>query len=153
MYGQTGTTSLFSGIAFVAILLLLNFTLPVKTNGQSHSFTVVIKNIKSNHGTINVALYDSEREFMNRIWKSKSAPAEKGEIEFVFDDVPAGDYAISVMHDSNENGKLDTNSIGIPKEGFGFSNDAAAKFGLPPFEKAKFTIPTEKTITISMKYL
>ena len=55
-----------------------------------------------------------------------------------FEGIPAGTYALVVLHDENMNGKVDTNWIGIPKEGYGFSNDAKASFSAPSFKDASF---------------
>jgi uncharacterized protein (DUF2141 family) len=56
------------------------------------------------------------------------------------------------MHDVNKNGELDKNALGIPKEGFGFSNDAAGTFGPPGFDKAKFILPRAGELVITLKY-
>jgi uncharacterized protein (DUF2141 family) len=55
-----------------------------------------------------------------------------------FQGIAPGRYAVSVFHDENSNGKMDTNFIGIPKEGVGASNDAKGRFGPPKFEAAAF---------------
>jgi uncharacterized protein (DUF2141 family) len=146
-----GGSSFLSKIYYTSAFLLLS-CFPGRVNGQNQEVTVVIRNIKTDKGTVRVALYNSGREFMKTAWRLKSAPSKQGEMEFIFEDVPPGDYAMSVMHDSNDNGKLDTNRVGIPKEGFGFSHNAAAPFGPPPFEKARFTMPGENTLTITMMY-
>ena len=56
-----------------------------------------------------------------------------------FEDIPPGTYAMAVVHDENMNGKLDTNWIGLPTEGYGFSNDAQAVLSAPSFPEASFT--------------
>lgn len=55
-----------------------------------------------------------------------------------FEDVPAGTYALVVLHDENMNGRVDSNWIGIPKEGYGFSNDARSSLSAPSFKDAGF---------------
>ena len=55
-------------------------------------------------------------------------------------EIPAGTYVIGYYIDVNENEKLDTNFIGIPKEEYGFSNNARSTFGPPSFESASFTL-------------
>jgi uncharacterized protein (DUF2141 family) len=55
-----------------------------------------------------------------------------------FEDIPPGTYAMAVIHDENMNGKIDTNWMGIPTEGYGFSNDAKALLGTPSFSAASF---------------
>jgi uncharacterized protein (DUF2141 family) len=55
-------------------------------------------------------------------------------------EIPAGIYAIGYYIDANENQKLDTNFVGVPKEEYGFSNNARGAFGPPSFESASFTL-------------
>ncbi len=69
-----------------------------------------------------------------------------------FIDVTAGTYAISVFHDENSNGKLDTNFLGIPKEGYGVSNNNLPKMSKPKFEDAKFILNADKSLIINIKY-
>ena len=137
---------------FFLLLGFLSCFLPFRTHGQNQTLTVVIRNVKSDTGMVAAALYRSDKEFMKKAWQSGSTPSRLGEVQLVFENIPAGDYAMSVMHDVNKNGELDKNSIGIPKEGFGFSNDALGKFGPPKFKEAKFTIPSGKTLVITLKY-
>src|SRR6478672_5685764 len=56
----------------------------------------------------------------------------------VFSEIPPGNYALAVIHDENMNGKLDTNLMGIPVEGYGFSKNARALLGSPSFSTASF---------------
>ncbi len=120
---------------------------------QNLTLTVQIVNIKDNVGQIAVAIYNSEKEFMKTRYQGKITKAIKGEVEVIFENLPAGSYGLSVMHDSNENGKLDSNFFGMPKEGFGFSNNAMGSFGPPGFDKAKVDLLSNKKISISLKYL
>ncbi|MBU3937857.1 MAG: DUF2141 domain-containing protein [Proteobacteria bacterium] len=53
-----------------------------------------------------------------------------------FEDIVPGRYAFAVIHDESMNGKLDTNSLGVPTEGYGFSNDAKTWLGAPSFSAA-----------------
>ena len=70
-----------------------------------------------------------------------------------FEDIPPGTYALAVVHDENMNGKLDTNLLGIPKEGYGFSNDAKALLGAPSFSAASFPYDGQNLeLTISLNY-
>ena len=136
----------------ILILCFLSCFLLCGAQGQNQNLTVVIRNIKSDTGTVAAALYQSDKEFMKKTWQSRSTPSRVGEVQLVFENVPAGDYAVSVMHDANKSGELDKTSIGIPKEGFGFSNNALGKFGPPKFKEAKFTMPLEKPLVITLKY-
>jgi uncharacterized protein (DUF2141 family) len=66
---------------------------------------------------------------------------------------PAGTYALVVVHDENMNGKLDTTRLGIPMEGYGFSNDARAFLGAPSFSAASFQYGGQNLeLTINLHY-
>lgn len=67
-------------------------------------------------------------------------------------ELPPGEYAIAVIHDENGNEKFDFNFIGIPKEGYAFSNNAKALFGVPKFDNAKFALQDDKEVTLQMVY-
>lgn len=80
-------------------------------------------------------------------------PAGGDETVLDFGAVAPGTYAISLFHDENGNGKLDTVMM-MPKEGFGFSRDAKVRFGPPKFAAAAFTVggaPAHQTIR--MRYM
>jgi len=75
------------------------------------------------------------------------------EVHLDFGSVPAGQYAVSVIHDENGNGKLDT-SLMIPREGYGFSRDAPVRMGPPKFDSAAFAVAGEPVhLAIRMRYL
>jgi uncharacterized protein (DUF2141 family) len=61
-------------------------------------------------------------------------------------DVPKGTWAVLVYQDANENGELDRNLLGIPKENYGFSRDAASRFGPPGFDDAVIEVRDEVTV-------
>jgi uncharacterized protein (DUF2141 family) len=71
-----------------------------------------------------------------------------------FRDVPEGTYAVNVFHDENSNERLDKGLFGIPKEGFGFSNDAGRSKKALSFNEAKFDLPPTgcRTVRIVLKY-
>lgn len=103
-------------------------------------------------GQIVLAVYDSEESWMDEslILTYRFVPVRQvGDIAITFD-LPKGNYAISVYHDVNGDKKLNTNLMGIPKEPYGFSNDARATFSAPPYEDAMFTLngPTQSTISL-----
>jgi uncharacterized protein (DUF2141 family) len=133
-------------IAMIGLIAVTGFS-------QKHSMMVVIKNVKEAKGKVSVALFNREDEFMGKSLASQITTAKTGEVQLIFENVSPGDYAISVMHDANENNELDSNAFGIPKEGFGFSNDAMGMFGPPSFEKAKFSFTGENKIAITLKYM
>ncbi len=70
-----------------------------------------------------------------------------------FKDLPSGTFAVTVLHDENGNGKMDTNFLGIPTEGTGASNDPN-KMRAPTFDEAKFQLNTvEQTVDVKLRYV
>jgi uncharacterized protein (DUF2141 family) len=62
-------------------------------------------------------------------------------------------YAIAAIHDENRDGKLETDWMGVPKEGYGFSNNAKGRLGPPSFEAASFSYNGQSlNITITLEY-
>ncbi|HEY8936371.1 MAG TPA: DUF2141 domain-containing protein [Cyclobacteriaceae bacterium] len=121
--------------------------------GQT-SLTVTVKNIREPKGSIRVGLYNKEEDFLKKVYQGKSVKAVGSEITVIFDNLPEGEYAISVVHDENENEKLDSNKIGIPKEGYCFGNNALGKFGPPSYDKVKIKLgATPVAQSLTMKYL
>lgn len=114
---------------------------------------VVVQQVKDSTGTVRVGLFTDEESFLKKPVMAKIVKATSGKVVAVFESVPAGHYAVSIIHDSNRNGKLDSNLFGMPKEGFGFSNDAMGTFGPPDFAKAKFQVSSSMTVTIKTRYL
>ncbi|MFZ2959604.1 MAG: DUF2141 domain-containing protein [Candidatus Ozemobacteraceae bacterium] len=78
-------------------------------------------------------------------------PALQDTVSSEFSGIPSGTYGISVLHDENRNRKMDKNWLGLPKEGYGASNNARARFGPPSFKAARFLHTTISTTTISLQ--
>ena len=136
-------------IVIMAVIGLLAFS---SVQAQA-KLEVTVKNIKEPKGTIRVGLFTNENDFLKTAAVGKVVKAIGREITVVFENLKPGDYAVSVIHDENENGELDSNMMGIPKEGFAFGNNAMGMFGPPSFDKAKITLnsTSEKQI-VDLKY-
>ena len=125
--------------------LLVSFALPVSLAADPARSTLSadVRSLRSEKGRVGCALYGSERGFP----KDRDAALETRWCDIAsdktascqFDDVVAGTYAIACFHDENNNGKLDTNLLGIPTEGVGVSNDAKGFMGPPKFKDAAFS--------------
>jgi uncharacterized protein (DUF2141 family) len=121
----------------------------------SQTISVKINELKNDKGVCFVCLYNKAHGFpdssKNAVSCSKAKIIDKVAVTS-FKDVAAGTYAIAVFHDENSNGKLDENFLGIPKEGYGVSNNILPKMSKPKFEAAKFTLTTDKSLSINIKY-
>lgn len=107
-----------------------------------HTITVNFSKLKPVQGQIYVGLYNSKEDFMkvDKNFRNCITPVNSDKAVCILENVPAGTYALSVFHDENGNGELDTGMFGIPKEGYGFSNNASGMFGPPSFEDSSFEV-------------
>lgn len=108
-------------------------------NGQN-KLVVTVEAIREQKGSVMVGLFRTKDDFMKKATYGKVVPANSEKVHVIFENLEPGEYGISIIHDINDNGELDTNAFGIPKEGFGFGNNAMGLFGPPSFEKAKIAI-------------
>jgi uncharacterized protein (DUF2141 family) len=121
------------------LLLIILCSMPLMVWSQG-SIEVTVTDIREAKGDIRVGLFNNDGSFLKQAIDGKVVKASKDGVTVVFDNLPAGDYAVSVIHDENGNGELDSNVVGIPKEGFAFGNNAMGTFGPPSFEKAKVVV-------------
>jgi uncharacterized protein (DUF2141 family) len=131
------------------LILLLSTMTPSQEQTESYSITVNIENLKSDDGQVLVGLYDSEADWLSTTYMGEVANISNNSCSVVFKNVPQGIYAVSYIHDTNNNDELDTNFMGIPKEDFGCSNNAKGFMGPPKWEDAKFELT--KSIEIVIK--
>lgn len=124
-------------------------------NAQEANFnlTIEISGIKTNMGKVYLALYDNTNDFLKkkREFIGSKSEVKNGKSIVLFKNIKKGEYAASIFYDENNNGKMDTNIFGIPKETYGFSNNAKGFMGPPSFEEAKFSLASDKTIKIFLK--
>jgi uncharacterized protein (DUF2141 family) len=141
-------------VAFLAVFCSVASASGEPAAGGVGRLVVVPVGLESSEGDVMVQLAADEAGFEGdgEAFRSAKVAVVDRRAECVFDDVPHGDYAIRVFHDANRNEKLDTNFIGVPKEKFGFSNDALGRFGPPSFEQARFRFEAgEASIEIEMR--
>ena len=137
------------------LLISLFFTL--ETMGQSNqtSHQVSISGASSNAGSIRILVFSKPSGFPDQVKqavRSISLAPKSGKANFKLTDLPPGTYAIGVIHDQDNNGKLSTNAVGYPTEKFGFSKNPKVYFGPPSFEKAAFALgKTAVSLEISLR--
>lgn len=135
------------------LLVIFLLWLPVVAWSQG-SIEVKVTEIRDEKGDIRVGLFKNEDTFLKKAIEGKVVKASKDGVTVVFENVPEGDYAVSVLHDENGNGEMDSNVVGIPKEGFAFGNNATGTFGPPSFEKAKVSVKKGRVRQeLKMKYM
>lgn len=64
--------------------------------------------------------------------------------------VAPGEYGVTLLHDANENGKMDFNFFGAPEEQWGTSNNPAPRMGPSLWQDAKFQV-ADKPVNLDIK--
>ena len=138
------------------ILLCTNFTFAEEFSKYSEfDIEVVVKDIRNEKGKVLLSVYDQAEGFPGKseyAIETHSADIKEGKAIFQFS-LPAGEYALSVLHDENGNNELDANFIGMPKEGIGVSLNPKSFMGPPKYEKSKFSLDKDRRLEIKMLYL
>ena len=121
--------------------------------------SVRVEGIKQMPGEVGIAVYHQPQGYpthLEQAYETEWIPL-KTEMETVtaeFDSLEPGEYALSVLHDTNGNRQVDRSLLGFPKEGVGFSNNCRVYLSAPKFKNCKFTLAEgeKKKITIRLEY-
>jgi uncharacterized protein (DUF2141 family) len=147
----------------ISLILVSLSTVPA----LSAELRLAINGVRSDRGEILVGLYQDADGFKNAIANAAkrglvpdrdrlvgtAIRAKRGTQSTVFTQLTPGRYAIIVIHDENDNGRLDENFLGAPTEGYGFSNDARNFFSAPSFDAAAVTVGnTDVSASITLIY-
>jgi uncharacterized protein (DUF2141 family) len=131
-----------------AFIMFFAFAMIANTSFSQFNLKIEITGIRNNNGTIMLQLFDENETVLTQ---------EIGTIKdnisvFSLPGLKKGKYAIRYYHDENQNRKMETNRLGKPTEGYGFSNNVTGKFGPPPFDKWLFEIDSDKKIILKPVY-
>ncbi len=141
-------------VVLVIFLSLISFG--KKETQNMYSLTVKVKHLRNAKGVVQFAIYNKEGsipdEKYKRYYLKNTASISGDSSSFTFKNLPEGTYAINILHDENENGKIDKGFI-LPKEGIGFSNyESIGMKNRPKFSKASFILNTDTEKEIKVIY-
>ncbi len=130
--------------------------LVVPAIAQAGELVIQIDQIRSDQGQVRVALYENADRFLkpDGFLVAITRKSVVGALTVRFSDLAEGDYAVALFHDENGNGRLDSNLIGIPLEGTGFSRNGRGSFGPPEFSEVAVRIESGgvQTTPVRMSY-
>jgi uncharacterized protein (DUF2141 family) len=152
------TVSLAAILAGALQSIIRSGALPVepaasKASSQVFTLTVVAQGVRNSKGAVGVLVFNSPTGWPDQVsatLRKKSMPAIPGDTEVTLSDLPAGDYAVVVLHDENENEKLDRGPLGIPIEQWGMSNNPNYVLTAPSFESARFHLASTERLYIQL---
>lgn len=144
---------------FIAIVLLLVCSLGTIIPAHAatgSSITVVMDNFRNDKGVALISLFASPDGFpqnYKKAYRYAKAPVRNGRARYTFNNIPAGRYAVSMLHDEDGNACMSCLLFVIPKEGFGVSREENSGFGIPHFDRSSFVHRTRpQIIGISVNY-
>ncbi len=155
--------SLFTILSLIATFTLVSLTytksdlVETTSSGNTYTLTIVVTSLRNNNGKLQLDLYKNQQEFEarysdkdRRIYLPKKN-LMNGSVTFTFKNLPEGVYGVAIMDDENSNGKIDYGWV-LPSEGFGFGDYWHNKWRTPTFNDFKFTLHSDKTVTVKAKY-
>jgi uncharacterized protein (DUF2141 family) len=134
----------------IAVALIISIVSHQTQAQDNYSITVTVEAVSNNDGKMFFALYNTESSFLDEAYKGTTSEIENMQCTIIFKGIPKGTYAVSIFHDENNNGKMDSNFFGIPKEDYGCSNNAKGFMGPPKWNDAKFKLEENKSLTITL---
>ncbi|HCY96976.1 DUF2141 domain-containing protein [uncultured Polaribacter sp.] len=137
----------------IIFTLFISFSALFSAQSQENkkiTLTVNITGLTSSNGTLLLGLYNQKDTFLKVQFKSAFVAIANNKAKHTFKNLPKGTYAVSFVHDENNNKKMDTNFFGIPKEAYGCSNNARGYMGPPAYDDAKFFLGESKEINIAI---
>lgn len=129
----------------------------VITDRESYTLTVEVENLRSSKGVVQFALYNKDGsipdERYRKFYKLGKSEIVNGKASYTFTNLPHGRYAVNILHDENQNGRVDKAFI-LPKEGIGFSHyHSIGLSNRPNFVKASFELRKDESISVKVIYL
>jgi uncharacterized protein (DUF2141 family) len=136
--------------------LLFSFLLVIAWHPRpAGNITVTIDQLRNSKGQVLICLFKDGDGYPDNpakaIKKGKATIQTEHKATIDFTDIPAGKYAAVVLHDENSNSKMDKTWIGLPKEGYGFSNNVMGAMAPPSFSKASFQHTGDQPTSIIIK--
>jgi len=124
-------------LAVITCFFLLSAASPVPQEG----IRITVSNLHNEKGHVLVSLYKDGIGYPDdatKAFRKIQLDISGKKATFLFTGLPGGNYAVSILHDENGDQKMNKNTLGIPKEGYGFSNNVVGAFGPPSWSRASF---------------
>ncbi|MEZ5195942.1 MAG: DUF2141 domain-containing protein [Bacteroidales bacterium] len=140
----------------LVFLICIYFSSNLYCQDNSLEISIEITGINNQQGNVGIALFRGEDGFPMGIERAKTTSfvaIQDSALIYSIKDISVGEYAICVFHDEDLNREINTNFIGMPKEGVGVSNNPKPRMGAPRYVDCKFHTDTTNRLMIKMRYI
>ena len=129
--------------------------IPNDINQETTNIQLLVSGFNNTNGQLAIAIFNNSNSFASEseTYMDSTLTVTDDEMTILIEDINPGTYAISIFHDENENGELDVNWIGMPQEGFGFSNNPSIGFSAPTYDECNFTIEENQTLGVPIEII
>jgi uncharacterized protein (DUF2141 family) len=131
----------------LALVIAFALTSFLSYSQDTYSLTVTVDNVLNSNGHVLVGLHTEDTFMKTKAIKNAKAEIKDGKILVTFEDLDSGNYAVMVLHDENDNERMDMEMNGMPKESYGMSNNPML-YGPPTFADAKFELTEDTKMNI-----
>jgi uncharacterized protein (DUF2141 family)/pimeloyl-ACP methyl ester carboxylesterase len=132
-------SSTFISLIFLSMVILCSSVVYAQDTNKS-TIKITVNGLKTDEGVVRIAIYDSEEGWYKKSIYSGTVKINNNKCEWTVENVPYGDYAVSVYHDKNSNDKMDINNSNIPSEPFGYSRVKQMLMGPARWNDTRFSI-------------
>ena len=138
-------------LLFFILIMLTLYDGYSQSKKTSLTLTIEVASFENTKGVLRVCVTDQKDDFLKSCAFSKIVTVEDDTVSLKIENIEKGNYAVSVYHDENNSGILETGGVfGIPLEPYGFSNNPNMTFG-PSYKKSVFRMTSDKNISIKLK--
>lgn len=138
-------------LLFFILIMLTLYDGYSQSKKTSLTLRIEVASFENTKGVLRVCVTDQKDDFLKSCAFSKIVTVEDDTVSLKIENIEKGNYAVSVYHDENNNGILETGGVfGIPVEPYGFSNNPTMTFG-PSYKKSVFKMTSDKNISIKLK--
>jgi uncharacterized protein (DUF2141 family) len=133
------------------LLLVSGLRFLLGASGQGNTLTITATGVSNANGVVGVLIFNSPRGWPNdnaHAFRAVAIPSQRGSVTISLPALPSGSYAVVVLHDENQNRRLDRTWFGLPKEQWGMSNNPPVHFSAPNFKQARFTLTHDEKIHV-----
>lgn len=134
------------------VIILVSLGFSFITNAQN-KVLVAVTGLKNNKGVVRACLFNNAASFegSSKPFQCLQVTINNKTAQAIFENVPAGTYAVSVFHDANNNNEMDTNFMGVPTEGYGASKNKLPFAAAPKYKDNQFIVANNTTTNLTIK--